>query len=78
MSAPPPQSNYDIIVLILLAFLLGLTLDYLTFRSQRRDLVGSNNCIKLMLLGSVSRSPLKSSFKKLRSTDRAFTELEFV
>ena len=50
MSAPPPQSNYDIIVLILLAFLLGLPLDYLTFRSQRRDLACSNNCIKLMLL----------------------------
>ena len=54
MSAPPPQSNYDIIVLIPLAFLQGLPLDYLTFRSQRRDLACSNNCIKLMLLACAS------------------------
>ena len=54
MSAPPPQSNYDIIVLILLAFLLGLPLDYLTFRSQKRDLFGSYICIKLMLLACAS------------------------
>ena len=50
MSAPPPQSNYDIIVLIPLAFLLRPAIGLLDIQKSKKGFDWSNNCIKLMLL----------------------------